>query len=694
MLTSFSRDPQRRVTRQNNRDNRFLEHDELRFAIRSILLHASWTRNIYIVSDAQRPGWLSLPEGAAHAVFTGPDGRERTVRVVDHRDIFADAAALPVFNSFTIESQLHRIPGLSGRALFLNDDFFLGGPFRLADLWRPDRGARLLLERELPVGSPAERDSRSPADRSLGAGAEIDASADELGPAQLDPEGPGTSASSGNSNEPAEISEWTALDNSNGLLDERFGQAQRAYVSHMPRPVEVAVLREMEATWPGAWRAQAKRRFRSAGDLHTFFLAPHFLVERFAEEALRAVVASVWDANGDGRLCPSELRGAARDLGARAGRHLRGEAWEMDPLHAEAALAQYIADLEAAAAAGPGPGPADPARGVFAAVAGRYRGAPWLAELAPREAEVDRDDAAAARSGCVSVWAALAVAPRWAVHGASSLYREVLFGPEAEGRWPLLGRYRTSAETDWPEAEPLEPGPVHVAEEDGESEPDPEPAPEQEEDGEWGEDSEGVEEGVDIVDGESEAEPEPEAPPKAGTSLFSRFLGRARALVGRPARARPDGILRSKRPNLAPKRDPRLFHTQFLTLTHATTDFMLDAKMEAIAKEKPTFFCVNDDLADSGRGGGAGGSGGVQWRLEAGVYRLVPVPSGDADPGSDAEADGAVAGAAGSCDSPACSALLGRLSEWLRRLFPAPAPFEVEQPTAGPSSAGRIGLDL
>lgn len=95
-------------------ESRFTSRDELRYSLRSLEYYASWVRHIYIVTDGQVPAWLD----ASHARVT----------VVDHRDIFSDRGVLPVFNSHAIESQLHRIPGLSERYLYLNDDVFFLGP--------------------------------------------------------------------------------------------------------------------------------------------------------------------------------------------------------------------------------------------------------------------------------------------------------------------------------------------------------------------------------------------------------------------------------------------------------------------------------------------------------------------------------------------------------------------------------------
>lgn len=92
---------------------RYLCRDELRYSIRSIEKYAPWVRNIYIVTDEQRPKWLA---------------QTKKVRIVDHREIFPNIDVLPTFNSHAIESCLHRIPGLSEFFIYFNDDVFLGKP--------------------------------------------------------------------------------------------------------------------------------------------------------------------------------------------------------------------------------------------------------------------------------------------------------------------------------------------------------------------------------------------------------------------------------------------------------------------------------------------------------------------------------------------------------------------------------------
>lgn len=95
---------------------RFHNRDELRYCLRSIAMYAPWIRHVFLVTDGQQPDWLET----AHPGIT----------VVSHRELYADPSVLPVFNSHSIETQLHRIPDLAEHFLYFNDDMFLGRPVR------------------------------------------------------------------------------------------------------------------------------------------------------------------------------------------------------------------------------------------------------------------------------------------------------------------------------------------------------------------------------------------------------------------------------------------------------------------------------------------------------------------------------------------------------------------------------------
>jgi UDP-N-acetylglucosamine-lysosomal-enzyme len=99
--------------------SRFEDNEELRYSLRSVERHAPWIRHVFIVTNGQIPSWLNLDY-------------ER-VTVVTHAEIFPNASHLPTFSSPAIESHLHRIPGLSDRFIYMNDDVMFG-----RDVWPDD----------------------------------------------------------------------------------------------------------------------------------------------------------------------------------------------------------------------------------------------------------------------------------------------------------------------------------------------------------------------------------------------------------------------------------------------------------------------------------------------------------------------------------------------------------------------------
>lgn len=97
---------------------RFVNNGELQYCLTSLLKNAAWIRNIYIVTDNQIPDFL-------------PDKllKHPKIKIVDHSIIFKGYEnVLPTFNSITIESFIHRIPDLSEKYIYLNDDFIILQP--------------------------------------------------------------------------------------------------------------------------------------------------------------------------------------------------------------------------------------------------------------------------------------------------------------------------------------------------------------------------------------------------------------------------------------------------------------------------------------------------------------------------------------------------------------------------------------
>ena len=93
-----------------NNAGRYRDNGELRFNLRSLEKFFPNHGHIYIVTDGQRPSWLRSSKG---------------LTLIDHKDLLPQPSA-GVFDSGHIESYLHRIPGLSEKFFYLNDDVFFG----------------------------------------------------------------------------------------------------------------------------------------------------------------------------------------------------------------------------------------------------------------------------------------------------------------------------------------------------------------------------------------------------------------------------------------------------------------------------------------------------------------------------------------------------------------------------------------
>ncbi|MGW7356900.1 stealth family protein [Streptomyces sp. NPDC054802] len=211
-------------------DSRYTSRDELRYSLRSLHQYAPWVRNIYLVTAGQVPSWLH----AQHA----------NLRVVDHREIFSDAAALPTFNSHAIESQLHHIPGLSEFFLYLNDDVFFGRPVTPAHFFHPNGITKFFTSPALIPGGVV-----SPADLPVNA----------------------------------------AGKNSRWLIAQKFGTAISQKMKHTPHALRRSVLQEIEETFAEQHATTQRSRFRSPEDVPIASSLHHY----FAYHSARATLGDI-----------------------------------------------------------------------------------------------------------------------------------------------------------------------------------------------------------------------------------------------------------------------------------------------------------------------------------------------------------------------------------------------------------------
>ncbi|MFD1712901.1 stealth family protein [Amnibacterium flavum] len=186
---------------------RYRQIDELRYALRSVYMYAPWIRNIYIATDSPRPAWL--------------DEHPR-VRIVRSEEFFEDPSVLPTHNSQAVESQLHRIPGLSEYYLYSNDDMFFGRPVGPEMFFSPG-GLTKFIEATTRIGLGENNAQRS--------GFENAARVNRR------------------------------------LLHERFGRVTTRHLEHTAAPMRKSVVEELEREFPEDFRATAASPFRAAENI-------------------------------------------------------------------------------------------------------------------------------------------------------------------------------------------------------------------------------------------------------------------------------------------------------------------------------------------------------------------------------------------------------------------------------------------
>jgi len=108
---------------------RFNSIGEINIAIKSIVKYASFVRNVFLVTDNQKPIHFDNLRALAHE-------KNIELSIVDHSVIFKGYEQfLPCFNSRSIATVLHRIPGLSEHFLIFNDDTFLMRDTKISDFF-------------------------------------------------------------------------------------------------------------------------------------------------------------------------------------------------------------------------------------------------------------------------------------------------------------------------------------------------------------------------------------------------------------------------------------------------------------------------------------------------------------------------------------------------------------------------------
>lgn len=105
----------------DDRDIRYRDWELLRYWFRGVEKFAPWVDTVHFVTWGHLPEWLNTEHPRLH--------------IVRHED-YIPGKYLPTFSSHPIELNLHRIPGLSDRFVYFNDDIFILKPLEESDFFQ------------------------------------------------------------------------------------------------------------------------------------------------------------------------------------------------------------------------------------------------------------------------------------------------------------------------------------------------------------------------------------------------------------------------------------------------------------------------------------------------------------------------------------------------------------------------------
>ncbi|KAF9027189.1 hypothetical protein BDZ89DRAFT_1160874 [Hymenopellis radicata] len=257
---------------------RFRDHNELRYSLRAAAKATeTWKNSAWHIITAdfahprdpesrlgQIPQWLDMDRPSRRG--------EPKIHLHHHSQLFqpvnstADAAIswkanmLPTFNSYAIESQLPNLdPNIvSDSIVALNDDQFLMLPTPPSAFHSPLYGPVFRLEAHNQVTGDA------------------------------------SGKADGNG-------EWRSLTWSAHLLNQRFGNRTRAYVSHNARALSLPLMHETMLAFPKEFSSTPLSRFRGSHDeceVNTVFLCTHWVIERKREVLLWSWIVAKWGREG------------------------------------------------------------------------------------------------------------------------------------------------------------------------------------------------------------------------------------------------------------------------------------------------------------------------------------------------------------------------------------------------------------
>lgn len=207
---------------------RYRNMDEIKYSLRSLqqYLDRGWVRNVYIVTNGERPSWLN----------------ESAASIITHEELFANRSHLPIFNANAFEANLWNLPDrVSECFIYMNDDFLFAEPVTPDVFWAPAPIDHQVLYFHPRIGQFTERQDNPFA---------------------------------------------ASVSHCKSLLDERYGEDPfhlRA-TQHGVYFMKKQYLREMRAIWPHLHEFSSQSKFRRPHDIALPYLYVHYVRHEHGHE--------------------------------------------------------------------------------------------------------------------------------------------------------------------------------------------------------------------------------------------------------------------------------------------------------------------------------------------------------------------------------------------------------------------------
>jgi len=253
-------------------EKEYEDFDQLRFSLRSIEQFAPWIRHVFIVTNGQVPNWLNLEFDR--------------VSIISHADIYPDNSHLPTFSSPSIEAHLHRIPNISDKFIYLNDDFSFINTVCPEDYFDESEGFKIYLFNDILSGHPSNQaifGLTCPGKcLSLADNGECDEDCNLLACRYDDGDCDGRVSNQHDYKNPREYELfYPSIDFTNILLETKLKlhNRWRKWVPHYPFMISKSIMTELQMKIGRFYNQTSGHRFRAKNDVQYAFMYSHYVIE-------------------------------------------------------------------------------------------------------------------------------------------------------------------------------------------------------------------------------------------------------------------------------------------------------------------------------------------------------------------------------------------------------------------------------